>query len=200
MERFVRPPPVEATRIKRPRRGTWCFSCVSENAMLHSLLEEEGCCFVCPRLLEEGVEMPCHRGCVVTPNTPAEVCGGCESTLRSCAFSPAEGWVGSCWFVSEASFLFQGWLRLCSLHAGLTGSSPGGPRVSPGTTPHPTCPSAEWPPACVWQGVLCFSLPENSVPPSRWHSVCFHVDLEAVPPAAAGESSETALSCSLRSL
>ena len=35
--------------------------------ILQTLLEEEGCCFVCPRLLEEGVEMPCHRSCVVTP-------------------------------------------------------------------------------------------------------------------------------------
>lgn len=50
------------------------------------------------------------------------------------------------------------------------------------------------------RGSLCFSLPEDSVLPSYWHSVCFYVDLEAVPSAAAGESPETALSGSLRSL
>lgn len=90
---------------------------------------------------------------------------GMRINPRSCACSPAEGWVGSCWFVLRAvSFSKAG--CSCVPYAGLTGASHQVIIVSPGTTPHPTCPSAGWPPACVWQGVLCFSLPENSVPPS----------------------------------
>lgn len=58
---------VEATRIKRPREEHGAFPVFLKNAMVHSLLEEEGCCLCTTAKLEEEVEMPCHRGCVVTP-------------------------------------------------------------------------------------------------------------------------------------
>ena len=119
---------------------------------------------------------------------------------RSCVFSSAEGWVGSCWFMSEATFLFQVWLRLCSLHADSLEHHLGALVCHQG--PHHTaCASpGEWPLACVRQGVFVFLTPRKFCASLFWHSVCFYVDLEAVPSAAAGESPETALSGSLRSL
>lgn len=119
---------------------------------------------------------------------------------RSCVFSPAEGWVGSCWFMSEATFLCQVWLRLCSLHADSLEHPLGALCVTRDHTTLHVLPLGSGHLLVSGRGSLCFSLPENSVLPSYWHSLCFYVDLEAVPSAAAGEAPETALSGSLRSL
>lgn len=80
---------------------------------------------------------------------------------RSCVFSPAEGWVGSCWFMSEATFLFQVWLRLCSLHADSL-EHPLGALVCHQGPHHTACASpGEWPLACVRQGVFVFLTPRK---------------------------------------